>query len=93
VKPAIFHPSARETIRSFPVEVRKELGKAIFDLQRGHILAMPLSRPMPSIAIEAEELRIQDRAGIYRVFLLFKAGTRRVGVSCVRKKDPQNPKE
>lgn len=54
---------------------------------------MPLSRPMPSIAIEAEELRIQDRAGIYRVFLLFKAGTRRVGVSCVRKKDPQNPKE
>jgi phage-related protein len=30
VKPAIFHPSARETIRSFPVEVRKELGKAIF---------------------------------------------------------------
>jgi len=68
VKPAIFHPAARETIRSFPVQVRKELGKAIYDLQRGEILAMPLARSMPSIAVGVEELRIRDRAGIYRVF-------------------------
>ncbi|MGB2677649.1 MAG: type II toxin-antitoxin system RelE/ParE family toxin [Candidatus Acidiferrum sp.] len=73
MKTAIFHPAAREAIRSFPSEVRKELGKAIFDLQRGESLGMPLSRGMPSIAVGASELRIRDRAGIYRVFCLVKA--------------------
>ena len=63
---AIFHPAAREAIRSFPESVRRELGKAIFDLQRGAALGMPLSRPMPSIASGAAELRIRDRSGIYR---------------------------
>lgn len=65
---AILHPAAREAIRSFPQEVRRELGKAIFDLQRGEVLGMPLSRPMPSIASGAAELRIRDSTGIYRVF-------------------------
>jgi hypothetical protein len=57
VKAAIFHPAARAAIRSFPVGVRQELGKAIFDLQKGEVLSMPLSRLMPSIASGAEGLR------------------------------------
>jgi phage-related protein len=73
VKAAIFHPAAREAIRAFPVEVRKELGKAIYDLQRGEILSMPLSRPMRTIAPGAAELRIRDRAGIYRTFYYVKS--------------------
>ncbi len=68
MKAAIFHPAAREVIRSFPEDVRRELGKAIFDLQKGAVLGMPLSRPMPSIASGAAELRIRDRSGIYRAF-------------------------
>jgi phage-related protein len=35
VKLAAFHPKARNTIRSFPTDVRREPGKAIFDLQAG----------------------------------------------------------
>jgi phage-related protein len=35
VKLAAFHPKARDTIRSFPTDVRREPGKAIFDLQAG----------------------------------------------------------
>lgn len=73
MKAAIFHPAAREAIQSFPREVRKELGKAIFDLQRGESLSMPLSKAMPSLGLGAIELRIRDRAGIYRVFCLVKA--------------------
>ncbi len=69
---AIFHPAAREAIRSFPAEVRRELGKALYDLQRGEALSMPLARPMPSVATGVAELRIRDRAGIYRVFYLVK---------------------
>jgi hypothetical protein len=49
VKAAIFHPAARAALRSFSEDVRQELGKAIYDLQKGEALAMPLSRPMPSI--------------------------------------------
>jgi phage-related protein len=68
VKAAIFHPAAKAAIRQFPKEVRRELGKAIFDLQRGESLAMPVSRPMPSVAAGAAELRIRDGTGIYRAF-------------------------
>jgi len=73
VKAAIFHPAAREAIRSFPVEVRRALGKAIYDLQRGEALSMPLARPMASIAAGVAELRIRDTAGIYRVFYVVKS--------------------
>jgi phage-related protein len=68
VKSAVFHPKARDAIREFPEDVRREFGKAIFDLQKGSKLAMPLSRPMPSIAPSVEELRVRDRSGSYRVF-------------------------
>ena len=67
MKAAIFHPSARAAIRLFPEEVRREFGKAIFDLQKGEILSMPLSRGMASLAPGAAELRIRDRSGSFRV--------------------------
>ncbi len=59
---------ARVAIRGFPEGVRRELGKVIFDLQKGEKISMPLSRPMPSVAAGVEELRIKDRSGAYRVF-------------------------
>ena len=68
MKAAVFHPKARDSIRDFPEDVRREFGKAIFDLQNGAKLAMPLSRPMPSIGLGVEELRVRDRSGAYRVF-------------------------
>ena len=68
MKPALFHPKARDAIRNFPEDVRREFGKVIFDLQKGHKLSMPLSRPMQAVAAGAEELRVRDRSGAYRVF-------------------------
>jgi len=72
VKVAVFHPKARDSIRDFPEDVRREFGKAIFDLQKGENLAMPLSRPMSSVASGVEELRVRDRTGAYRVFYYTK---------------------
>jgi phage-related protein len=68
VKPARFHPAARDALRSFPEDVRRAFGKAIYDLQLGHELSMPLSRPMPDLGHGAAELRIRDRRGAYRAF-------------------------
>lgn len=68
MKPAQFHPKAKIDLQEFPEEVRRELGKSIFDLQKGAKLTLPLSRPMPSVGIGVEELRVKDRNGIYRVF-------------------------
>jgi phage-related protein len=72
VKAAVFHLGARDAIREFPEDVRREFGKAIFDLQKGEKLSMPLSRPMPSVGSGVEELRVRDRAGAYRVFYYTK---------------------
>jgi len=68
VKVARFHSAARDEIRAFPEDVRRTLGKAIYDLQNGHTPAMPLSRPMPNVGHGVAELRVRDAAGVYRVF-------------------------
>lgn len=72
MKPARFHPAAVEALRDFPEDVRRAIGKAICDLQSGHTLSMPLSRPMPGLGAGAAELRIRDSSGIYRAFHLVK---------------------
>ncbi|HKO98671.1 MAG TPA: type II toxin-antitoxin system RelE/ParE family toxin [Pyrinomonadaceae bacterium] len=72
MKLAVFHPKARDAIREFPEEVRRELGKLIFDFQKGKKLSMPLARPMTSVASGVEELRVKDRSGAFRVFYFTK---------------------
>lgn len=50
VKPIIFHPTALEFIRGEDPTIRREIGEALRDLQKGLSLGMPLSRPMPQVA-------------------------------------------
>lgn len=68
LKPAYFHENAKKIIEKFPREVKKALGKAILELQKGEKLTYPLSKQIPSVALGVEELRIKDRTGAYRVF-------------------------
>ena len=91
MKPALFHPQARAALRNFPDNVRRELGKAIFDLQKGRKLSMPLSRPMPAIAPGVEELRIKDRSGAYRVFHLARLETAVLIFHAFKKKTAKTP--
>jgi phage-related protein len=74
MKRALFHPKAREILRGFPEDVRRELGKMIFDLQKGARLSMPLSKAIPAVGPGVEELRIRDRAGAFRVFYFTRKG-------------------
>ena len=72
---SIVGPCERE-LADWPDDVRGDLADAIARLERGHMLAMPLSRPMPSVGSGVHELRFRDRSGIYRViYWLAGAGT------------------
>lgn len=70
VKPAKFHPVVRSILKDFPEDIRREIGKAIFELQNRVKLTMPLSRPMPDIGSNVHGIRVKDRSGAYRVFYI-----------------------
>lgn len=70
LKVAKFHPAIKLVLHEFPAEIRREIGKAIFELQKGEKLKMPLSRPMPNVERNVHEIRVKDRSGAYRVFYL-----------------------
>ena len=68
MKKIVWDNTALETIRSFSVEARQEIGALLRILQEVGKLGMPQSRPMRQVATSAFELRVKDRDGIYRVF-------------------------
>ncbi|MBL8296069.1 MAG: type II toxin-antitoxin system RelE/ParE family toxin [Bryobacterales bacterium] len=68
MRPVLFHPKARDAIRTFPRDVRDRLGKALYLLQAGEQPGMPLSRPMPSIAPGVSELRLHGEDRQFRAF-------------------------
>src|SRR6266849_3889542 len=91
MKAALFHPKARAVLRSFPDDVRRDFGKAIFDLQKGAKLSMPLSRAMPSVARGVEELRVKDRSDAYRVFYFARLETAVLIFHAFEKKTAKTP--
>jgi phage-related protein len=46
---------------------RVEMGTLLRRLQRGEMLAMPASRPMPSIGARCHELRVNDETVTWRL--------------------------
>lgn len=63
--------SCHKEILYWPLNIREDLADSLARLERGHILSMPISRPMPSIGKGVHELRLKDRAGIYRIIYVF----------------------
>jgi phage-related protein len=53
---------------------------------------MPLSRSMPSVGKGAEELRLKDRSGIYRVFYVARLAHAVLVFHAFQKKTQQTPK-
>jgi phage-related protein len=72
VKGIKFHPKALDFIRGQSPEIRQKVGEALRDLQKGLSIGMPKSRPMPSVASGAAELRVKDANTTTRVFYLSK---------------------
>jgi phage-related protein len=59
--------TCQREIDGMPQEIREDLADVLARLEEGHLLSMPLSRPMASIGQGVHELRLRDRAGAYRV--------------------------
>lgn len=91
VKPVSFHPSALEFIRMQSTQIRRELGEALRDLQKGLTLGMPLSRPMPSVAPGAHELRVRDATAAVRVLYVTKTAHAIVVFHAFEKRTEKTP--
>lgn len=75
----------------FSAAARLEAGYLLRELQRGVALAMPHSRPMPSIGPHCHELRITDEDKIWRIFYRID-GDAVVIAEIVKKKTGKTPK-
>jgi phage-related protein len=72
VKPLSFNKSTLSFIREQSVEIKKEIGEALRDIQKGILPGLPLSRPMPSVGAGVHELRVGDGTKTVRVFYFIK---------------------
>ena len=70
MKSITFHPKALVFIRGQSPAIKREIGEALRDVQKGIRLGLPLSRPMPVVASGAHELRVRDSTTTIRVFYL-----------------------
>ncbi len=91
MKTVIWNDKTIETIRSFPEEVRKEVGYLIYRLQIGEQLNLPHSKSMSSIANGVFELRIKGTDGIYRVFYYTKIKEKVFILHAFQKKTQKTP--
>jgi phage-related protein len=65
MKPIRFMGDSLKELREFPEDARQEAGFQLDKVQRGQ---QPDDfKPMPSIGVGVEEIRVRDDAGIYRV--------------------------
>jgi len=69
-------PSSRREVEGLPDDIRGDLADALARPDAGLSLAMPFSRPIPSIGRGVHELRLKDLFGQYRaIYALVLQGT------------------
>lgn len=91
MKVAVFHRAVREVIRAFPEDVRKEMGKAIRELQKGVVLGMPISKPIQTVESGVFELRVKDESGAFRVFYYLRIKGKVLIFHAFQKKTQKTP--
>jgi phage-related protein len=91
VKPVDFHARALEFIRAQTTSIRRQIGEALRDLQKGVHLGMPLSRPMTIVAPGVYELRVRAEGGIVRVFYCLRKSDSVIVFHGFQKKSHKTP--
>jgi len=75
----------------FSAAARVEAGYLLRRLQRGNLLTMPQSRPMPAIGPRCHELRVNDTSGQWRLMYRIDADAI-VIIEVFAKKSARTPK-
>jgi phage-related protein len=91
VKSVDFHSRALEFIRTQSVSIRRQIGEALRDLQKGINLGMPLSRPMTAVASGVHELRIKGEGSTVRVFYYLRKSDAIIVFHAFQKKSQKTP--
>ncbi len=87
-----FHPKAIAFIRRQRPEIRRRIGEGLRDIQKGMVLGMPKSRPMPDVASGVAELRVKDAGTTARVFYLAKVADLIIVFHGFEKDTPKTPR-
>lgn len=76
MKEIIWNQRDLEDLRDFNRKTQREIGTLLFQIQLGHELSFPQSRPMKTIHPKCFELRVREMEGIYRVIYVLAAEDR-----------------
>ena len=93
MKSTTFHPKALAFIRGQSPVIKREIGEAFRDIQKGLRIGLPLSRPMAAVASGAHELRIKSTTTAIRVFYLVKVAETIVVFHGFQKNTQKTPKQ
>lgn len=83
--------ATQKEIRSWPPEVKKDLGSLLFKVQRGEAVGYPDSSPMKTVARGCFEFRLKGTDGIYRVFYVLKSASGIIVFHAFKKKTQKTP--
>ena len=88
---AVFIGDSKERIREFSDEARREAGAQIFLVQIG---SQPEDfRPMPTVGLGVEEIRIREESGAFRVFYIARLDEVVYVLHAFQKKSQQTPQK
>ncbi len=87
----VWNKKTLKEVQGFPDIVKKEVGYLLFKLQKGESLAMPHSKPMPSVGKGCHELRVKGEDGAYRVFYFLKVEDQILVFHAFQKKTQKTP--
>ena len=79
-----FRETSLEDLKAFPDPVRREAG---FQLDRGQNGLVPADwKPMPAVGSGAQEIRLRDEGGVFRIIYVAKFADAIYVLHCFQKK-------
>jgi phage-related protein len=89
IKPVAFLGDSLARLRAFPSEARRSAGHQLDRVQRG--LDPDDWKPMPSVGAGVREIRVRERAGIFRVIYLASIAEAVYVLNAFQKKTQRTP--
>ncbi|MFZ2028815.1 MAG: type II toxin-antitoxin system RelE/ParE family toxin [Vitreimonas sp.] len=90
-RPVVFRASSLEDLRAFPDTARRMAGFQLDRIQHGE---EPVDwKPMASVGVGVQELRIRDEDGAFRVLYVAKFSDAIYVLHCFQKKSQRTSKE